>query len=234
MIEARYQKNIGLIGEEGQKKLCRSKVAIIGAGGLGGTVFEILLRAGVGHITIIDFDSFEESNLNRQLLSSTTAIGTNKAKAALTRAREINPNVRVKAICERLTEDNADGLIEGSNLVCDCLGNIADRFILERATKRMGIPMVHAAVAGTKGQILSVFPDDSGLAAIYGDAGQGLSAGEESELGTPTPTVLAVASLQAHEAIAILTGIQKPLRQTLLRIDLADWRLMRIDLKGST
>lgn len=231
-MEPRYQKNIGLIGEEGQKKLCRSKVAIVGAGGLGGTVFEILLRAGVGHITIIDFDSFEESNLNRQMLSSATTIGTNKAKAALTRAAEINPDVRVQAIDERLTEANADRLIEGSNLVCDCLGNIADRFILERAAKRTAIPMVHAAVAGTKGQILTIFPDDHGLSTIYGDAGQGLSAGEENALGTPTATVLAVASLQAHEAIAILTGIQKPLRQTLLRIDLADWRLVRINLKG--
>lgn len=231
MSEARYQKNTGLVGEEGQKKLRQSKITVVGAGGLGGTVFEILLRAGVGHITIIDFDSFEESNLNRQLLSSTSTIGTNKAKAALARARDINPNVVVKAIAERLTETNADRLIEGSNLVCDCLGNIADRFILERAAKGIDIPMVHAAVAGTKGQILTIFPDDSGLSAIYGNEGQGLSAGEESALGTPTATVLAVASLQAHEAIAILTGIQKPLRQTLLRIDLADWRLVRISLE---
>ena len=231
MAEARYQKNIGLMGEEGLKKLRQSKVVVVGAGGLGGTVFEILLRAGVGHIAIIDFDSFEESNLNRQLLSSATTLGTNKAKAALARAREINPDVKVQAIDERLDQANADRLIEGSNLVCDCLGNIGDRFILERAAKRMGIPMVHAAVAGTKGQILTIFPDDPGLSAIYGNEGQGLKAGEESSLGTPTSTVLTVASLQAHEAIAILTGIQKPLRQTLLRIDLADWRLVRISLK---
>lgn len=230
MTEPRYQKNIGLVGEAGQEKLLRSHVAIVGAGGLGGTVFEILVRYGVGKITIVDFDDFEEANLNRQLLSTMPALRTNKAIAAVERARAVNPSAQVIAHAQRLTDENADRLIAGADLICDCLGNIRDRFVLGRAAARLGIPLVHASVAGAEGRITTIFPGDRGFQAIYGDESAAPPSGEELRQGTPPSSVFAIASMQAHEAIAVLTGIQPPLRQTLLLVNLGDWRLKLLKL----
>lgn len=223
-MDARYQKNLGLIGETGQQTLLDSHAAIIGAGGLGGTVFEIFVRYGVGKITIIDFDSFEETNLNRQLLSSVKLLGGKKALAALERANEINPDVKVLAVCEKITDDNAAELIAGADIVCDCLGNIHDRFVLERAAKKLGIPMVHAAVAGSGGQIMTIFPGDKGLSAIYGSEKEAPKSGEELSRGTPPSTVMTIASMQAHETITVLTGIGEPLRNSFMKIDLGKWQ----------
>lgn len=227
-IKPRYQKNIGLLGEVGQEKLKNSHVAIIGAGGLGGVVFEILVRYGVGKITIADFDSFEETNLNRQLLSSVSNLGQNKAITATARAREINPDVEVIAEALRLTDGNAYKLIAGANLVCDCLGNICDRYVLERAAKKCGIPFIHATVAGAEGRIMTIFPEDRGLVAIYGEELAAPSSGEEVLRGTPPSTVWTIASMQAHEAISLLTNIQPTNRNLLLVIDLSSWRIQRL------
>lgn len=224
MISERYKKNLGLLGEKGQKKLLNSHVAIIGAGGLGGTVFEILVRYGVGKITIVDFDSFEPTNLNRQLLSSVNLLGKNKATAAKGRAKEINPDVLVTAIQDKLTEENSVRLIKDSDLVCDCLGNISDRFVLQRAAQKSQIPMVHAAVAGNACQVMTVFPGDSGLKTIYGREENAPQSGNEMNWGTPPSAVWTAASLQAHEAVAVLTGIQEPLHNKILRVNLKTWR----------
>lgn len=220
----RYEKNLGLIGIEGQKILNSSHIAIIGAGGLGGTVFEIMLRYGVGHIKIIDFDSFEETNLNRQILSSVAGIGEKKVDAAKNRGELVNPETKIEAICEKISDTNAKNILSGCDVAIDCLGNIKDRFVLERAAKTLGIPFVHAAVAGHTGQITSIFPEDTGLSAIYGDEKSAPKSGEEVSVGTPPSTVMTIASMQAHEAIIILTGIQEPLRNKLLRIDLKNWK----------
>lgn len=230
IIEPRYKKNIGLLGESGQEKLLSSHVAIVGAGGLGGTVFEILVRSGVGKITVVDFDDFEETNLNRQLLSTVPLLGTNKAIAAVERARAVNPSVEVVAHAQRLSDDNAPHLLSGAGLACDCLGNIRDRYMLERSARELGIPLVHASVAGAEGRIMAIFPGDIGLRAIYGDESAAPTAGDELAQGTPPSSVFALASMQAHEAIAILTGTQPPLRQTLLIVNLGNWRLKRLNL----
>ena len=237
MTEARYIKNIGILGEEGQNRLFDSHVAIAGAGGLGGTVFEILVRYGVGRITIIDFGSFEESNLNRQLLSSVKLLGKNKASAAVKRANEINPDVKVLAHGERITDENARVLIGGAHLVCDCLGNIRDRFVLERAARALSIPMVHAAVAGQRGQLATIFPGDVGLSAIYGEEKSAPASGDEITLGTPPSTVMAVAAMQAHETVRLLIG-EPPhpaaLRNELLVVDINKWEFSHYQLPQKT
>lgn len=233
MLTRRYTKNIGTLGEEGQQKLFSSHIAIAGAGGLGGTVLEILARYGVGRITIVDFDSFEETNLNRQILSTEDNIGTNKTVAAATRTVSINSDIEVTAIAERLTDDNAKGILKGAELVCDCLGNIHDRFVLERAARKLGIPMVHAAIAGELGQIMNISPDGAGLASIYGEEDSAPKSGEETESGTPPSSVMAVASIQAHETIKILLRSPNALRDELLRIDLADRTIKRLAMPRS-
>ena len=228
IIKKRYKKNIGFLSEANQYQLLNSKVVIIGAGGLGGTVFEILARYGIGAITIIDFDSFDKTNLNRQILSCKKTLGRNKALAASDRGKEINPEISVNAINKRIDDNNSSELISGHDLICDCLGNIRDRFIVERAAKRLSIPMIHAAMAGTVGQITTIFPNDAGLKAIYGDEAEAPTSGDEKTLGTPPSSVMAIASFQAHEAISVLTKAQESLRGILLRIDLTQWRMEQI------
>jgi molybdopterin/thiamine biosynthesis adenylyltransferase len=232
MIKDRYIKNIGTIGEEGQRKLLKSHVAVVGAGGLGGTVFEILVRYGVGKITIVDFDSFETTNLNRQLLSSENNLGENKAEAAAKRAASINSSMEVKAVAERLTDSNAQKILTGAGLVCDCLGNISDRFVLERAARELRIPMVHAAIAGERGQLMTITPDGPGLEAIYGEEAKAPKSGQETEAGTPPSSVMAIASLQAHEAIRTIIDESRP-RDEILRVDLREMKIYKLKLPSN-
>lgn len=233
-INERYLKNIGTIGEDGQRKLFSSHVAIVGAGGLGGTVFEILVRYGMGKITIIDFDKFERSNLNRQILATTDVLGKNKTQIAIERGQAINPDVKIAAHACRITDENALELLHSANLICDCLGNIKDRFILERAARSLKIPMVHAAVAGERGQILTIFPDSAGLAAIYGNESLAPKSGDELTLGTPPSTVVAIAAMQAHEAVNVLTGQRNTLKNCILYIDLGTWKMKRLIMPAMT
>ena len=230
-MKERYSKNIGTIGEDGQEKLLESHIAVVGAGGLGGTVIEILARYGVGKITVVDFDSFEPTNLNRQLLSSEENLGENKAHAAAKRVASINSDVEVIAVDQKLTDANAKEILKGADLVCDCLGNIHDRFVLERAARELTIPMVLAAIAGERGQITTVMSDGPGLEAIYGKEADAPKSGEETEAGTPPSSVMAIASLQAHEAIRTLTG-REALRDRMLSIDLGSWRIETLSLKA--
>lgn len=226
-MDKRYTKNIGTLGENGQRKLLASHVAIVGAGGLGGTVFEILLRSGVGTITIIDFDTFEPTNLNRQLLSSEKNLGKNKAHAAAKRGAKINSAVEVIPIAKKISDANATALLSGVDLVCDCLGNIRDRFIVERAARTLRIPMVHGAIAGERGQIMTIMQGSAGIETIYGTEDDAPHAGEEIEKGTPPSSVMTIASLQAHEAIKALRG-KAALEGKMLLIDLSDYTIKTI------
>jgi molybdopterin/thiamine biosynthesis adenylyltransferase len=230
-MEERYAKNLGTFGEDGQRRIRASSVAIVGAGGLGGFVFEILLRAGVGRIKIIDGDTFEASNLNRQLLSTTENMGRPKATEAAARARQINPDTIVVPIVERLTEANAEELIGGVDLVCDCIDSIKTRFIIERAAGRLCIPLVHAAVAGLVGHVMTISPGGKGLESIYGPEEKAPEKGDESDLGNPPSSVCAVAALAAHEAINILTGKGNSLKDTLVRIDLRNFEIKKYSFR---
>ena len=229
-MDLRYARNLGTLGKEGQKKLACTHVAIAGAGGLGGTVFEIMVRAGVGKITIIDFDVFEPTNLNRQLLATEKTLGQNKAVAAAERASEVNSEVEAVARQERLTDANAEKLLAGTDLILDCLGNIRDRFALERAARKLEIPMVHAAVAGMRGQIMVVRPEGPGLEAIYGSESQAPASGEETTFGTPPASAMAIAALQANEAIKLLTGRSELMKDNISRIDLNNFSISRFTI----
>ncbi len=232
VIPERYQRNIGTVGVEGQSDLLSSHVAIIGAGGLGGTVFEILLRYGVGQITIADFDKFEESNLNRQLLSSMKDLKKKKVASAVRRGRLINPATTVKTYSQKLTKANAAKIIEGADVVADCLGGLPDRFIVEGAAKKLNIPMVHAALSGFKGQLTTIFPEDEGLISIYGPPEKLPKSGTEAQLGTPPSMVLYMASLQAHEIVKVLLNLGEPFRNILALVDLNEAKIRQFQLAG--
>jgi len=219
IVPERYQRNMGTVGIEGQIKLLRSKVVIAGAGGLGGTVTELLARMGVGHLIVVDGDSFEDSNINRHLLCQEKNLRQNKSQAAVERVGQINSGVEVTSFSRPVSEENATQLIKGSNVIVDALGEIGARFILEAASKKEGVPLVHGAIAGFYGQVTTILPEDEGLIRIYGSRDRAPEVGSESDLGTPPTTASIVASFQAQEVIKVLLGTDKLLRNRLLSID---------------
>ena len=182
----------------------------------------MLARAGVGHLKIIDGDRFEGHNLNRQLLCTQDRLGTAKARAAADRACRINSSLAVEAHTEFLTSKNARRLVSDCHAVVDCLDDIQTRFVLEAATKRAGVPLVSAAVAGLTGHVTTVFPQDKGLELIYGPATElKASKGAETTLGNLPQTVGLIASMESAEVINVLLGrTHALLRDKMLMMDL--------------
>jgi molybdopterin/thiamine biosynthesis adenylyltransferase len=231
IIPLRYLRNIGSIGIEGQIKLLQSSVAVVGAGGLGGTIIELLARQGIGNITIIDNDRFTEQNLNRQIMSTEKNLGRYKASVAAQRVTRINSAIAVKSFTEKLDEGNAQRLLKGAHVVADAMDNLASRFTVEKACRALGIPMVHGTIAGFCGQLTTIFPDDAGLCSIYGQPDNFPDQGIELQSGNPSATPAIVAAWQVQEIVKIITGIGKPLRNSLLLLDMMDDTADKIELR---
>jgi len=228
MAEERYKRNIGTFTEEGIALLAQKRVMVVGCGGLGGFVIETLGRSGVGHITAVDFDVFEESNLNRQLLSETPLIGTSKAIAARERMKRVNPLIHVEAIEAKLTEENMEDLIAGHDLVVDALDSLPVRRLLQAVCEKLGLPLVHGAIGGWYGQVSVIMPGDRILDKIYGAQAE---KGVESALGTPGFTPAVVGSIQACETIKLLIGRgEQALCGKLLCIDLLTHEYITLNL----
>lgn len=219
IVPERYSRNIGTVGIEGQLKLLESRVAVVGAGGLGGTVLELLARFGIGKLAVVDKDVFADSNLNRQILSNMENLGEYKVVAGRKRVEIVNPSVDVEIWPAYAHQGNLPEIMAGCQVVVDALDSIPARFALEKTAKNMGVPLVHGAIAGFLGQVMSIFPEDEGLMNVY-DPEQPGESGIEKGLGTPCVTPFMVASLQASEVIKILLGWQGICRNRLFIIDM--------------
>jgi len=217
MINDRYLRNINALSVDDVLKLHNSKVCVIGGGGLGGYVVEILARIGVLNITLIDYDTFKSNNLNRQLFSEEQLLGTYKVDAAISRITKVNSTVTMNGVKEKLDENNALNILTGHDIVIDALDNIQTRLMLAKACTSLSIPMVHGSIAGWFGQVAVVFPGDEILDIIFGDVKT--ERGIEKELGNLPFTASIVASIQCAECVKILTG-KKVERNTLLQVDL--------------
>lgn len=223
----RYSRNVKTLSIEENESLKDFKVCVVGCGGLGGYIVEQLGRIGIGFITAVDGDVFDESNLNRQLLSEMNNLACSKAKAAEERMRRVNPLVRVISIPQRLTADNGLEIIKGHDVVVDALDNIESRLVLEELAENAGIPLVHGAIAGWFGQATTVFPGDRTLSRLYpSDASHGI----EKELGNPSFTPALVASIQVAETIKVLIKRGDPLRKKILVINLLNQEYEVIEL----
>ena len=230
IIPTRYSRNQRILSTSDQKKLHQAHVAIIGLGGLGGGVTELLARIGVGNLTLIDGDSFDETNLNRQLLSTTSNIGIPKATVAGSRVLSINPAIRVQTHIQFLGPDNGYDLLKGVNITIDCLDTISDRFILEQICNKQAIPMISAAIAGKSGQVTVIFPDDTGLTKLYGDQENAPQRGVETSIGTLSFTASYMASIECAEAVNLILKADSPLRNGLLFTDLSDYSVEHIKM----
>ena len=198
--------------------LLDATVAVVGCGGLGGWVAEALARMGVGRLVLIDGDVFEEDNLNRQLGCTERTLGALKAQCLAERLEQVNAAVEVRVYVAWLNEHNAEQLLRGAGVVVDALDTLPARFVLQKAAALLGIPMVHGAIAGFTGQVMTIYPGDVGLRALYGDSPP-QERGSEVTLGNPAATPMVVASWQAQEVVKVLTHRGQPLRQRMLLLD---------------
>jgi len=228
----RYSRQIMLpsIGIEGQEKLNNASVAIIGLGGLGSPVALYLAAAGVGRLVLVDFDTVDLTNLQRQVIHSSDEIGALKVTSAKKRLLQINPECKIDAIEQRLEESEMTELAEQVDLVVDGTDNFATRFMINDACVATRTPLVSGAAIRMEGQI-SVFsgqPGDPCYRCLYGGAGE-LDETCSSN-GVLAPLVGIIGSIQATEAIKVITGAGTPLLGRLLILDALDmqWRSLKL------
>lgn len=208
----RYDRQIKLFGVEGQEKLKKSRVLVMGIGGLGSPAALYLAAAGVGELILIDSERVELSNLNRQILYWTRDIGRLKVESATEKLRELNPNVKIRAYPKTADEEILDQLVREVDLVIDGLDNWRTRFVLNKVCVKYRKPLIHAGVHGVYGQVLVIVP---GITPCL----QCIMVKEPPETKTPpvlstTPGLLAM--IQVTEAIKILTGYGKPALNKLI------------------
>lgn len=213
----RYSRNKNMMSDEEIQKLHDMRVCVLGCGGLGGYVIEMLARLGVGYLTVVDGDCFDVTNLNRQLLSTVEALGQSKAEAAKARVAAVNPEVTVTAVTVFLDEHNAVDVLTGHHVIVDALDQIDLRKMVAKVCTQLEIPLVHGAIAGWYGQVATILPGDRTLERIYGTDRQ---RGAELQLGNPSFTPALVASLQVSEVLKLLLNRGELLTNAMLLIDL--------------
>jgi molybdopterin-synthase adenylyltransferase len=230
MSHPRYSKNRKSLSEAENVLLQKSKVCVVGCGGLGGNIIEMLGRIGIGNMTVVDGDVFDETNLNRQILSDVSNLGTSKALAAVKRMTAVNPDISVIPVQTRLTAENARKILSGHHVIVDAVDNIKSRFLLEENAEVLGTPLVYGAVAGWYGQVATIFPGDRLLKRIYRNAFQ---PGVEKNTGNMSFGPALIAALEVGEVVKILTGRNELLRGKMLYADLAGNEYKIIDFLHS-
>jgi len=218
----RYERHISLpeIGEKGQQKLLDSRVAIIGAGGLGSPAAIYLAAAGVGTIGIVDMDTVEESNLQRQILHSTETIGKNKVDSAEKTLSTLNPDVNIITYNTRLNKDNAIEIIENYDVVVDGTDNFQTRYLINDASVKTGTPVVHGSIFQYEGQITVFDPKDGPTYRdIFPEPPQNGTTPNCTEAGVLGVLPGIVGSIQALEAIKLILEIGEGLSGRLVVFD---------------
>ena len=234
---ARYARHISLpeIGINGQEKLKTSSVACIGTGGLGSPLLIYLAAAGIGRIGIVDFDVVEYSNLQRQIIHTTNSIGLLKTDSAKQHLLKINPSCRVDLFNKKLTSSNALEILRDYDVICDCSDNFPTRYLINDACIILNKPNIYGSIAGFEGQV-SVFnlkkdsPNYRDLIPIPPPQELIPSCSEAGVMGI-LPGI--IGTIQAAEAIKIITNIGFPLNGRLLTFNALKMRFKELILKSS-
>jgi len=231
----RYIRNRDTISIEEQCHLVKSRVGVVGSGGLGGPVLLLLARMGIGYLVVVDQDRFDETNLNRQPLSSGRDLGHPKCEVAARVLANVNPGVDVQVHQVRIDHINAEEILDGSNVIVDALDNVPDRFSIQDAARSLKIPLVHGAVAGFEGQLMTIFPEDTGFSLLYGTGHMKKNQEESPEavLGVPAVTPSLVATLQAMEVIKVLLKRGRLFRNVMVHVDLETGEMNRFSFEGN-
>ena len=211
------------VGREGQARLLASRVTLVGCGALGTVIANVLVRAGVGSLRIVDRDYVELSNLQRQVLfdEDDACEGAPKAVAAAAKLARINSEVRVEAVVEDVGPDNAERLVEDADLVLDGADNFETRYVLNDACVKRGKPLVYAAAIASYGVVMPIVPGRTPcLRCVFSEPPEagGVDTCDTAGVLGPTPGV--IANLAAVEGIKLLVGAREQLSEGLLWIDL--------------
>ncbi|GIZ50763.1 HesA/MoeB/ThiF family protein [Noviherbaspirillum aridicola] len=235
----RYSRHILLddIGIEGQQRLLDAHALVVGAGGLGSPAALYLASAGIGRITLVDNDTVDLTNLQRQIMHTTERVGMPKAESGKTALAQINPGVQVNALQERLDGERLAELVAGADVVLDCSDNFATRHAVNAACVRHGVPLVSGAAIRFDGQ-LSVFDSRRADAPCYACLFPPDQAFEEvlcSTMGVFAPLVGIIGTMQAAEALKLVAGIGQSVAGRLLLLDVRnmEWTDIRVARNAS-
>lgn len=226
----RYERQIILpeIGEEGQKRLAKSRVLIVGAGGLGSPVALYLAGAGVGTIGLIDDDVVCVSNLQRQVLYDEGQVGKPKALCAQQRLQALNSEITVRAYNERLSEENARTLISQYDIVVDGTDNFETRLLISDTCRELNKPYVYAAIGGLEGQVAVLCKGSATYRTLFPELPSPSDIQTGKEVVGVTPAV--VGSVAASQVLQLICNYGEPLIDRLWSIDLRTMQSFTIDI----
>ncbi len=222
----RYDRQIRIFGEEGQRRLKRAKVFVAGVGGLGSPVLMYLAAAGIGHLKFTDKDVVALSNLNRQLLHWDRDVGERKPVSAVKKLTQLSPRTLLEPTIDTINEENVLGLVDGVNAVVDAMDNYATRALLNRACVEKHIPFFHGAVHGLTGQATTIIPGETPcFNCIF------LVAPPPEIFPVLGSTAGVIGTIQATEVVKYLTGMGGLLKGKLLFYDGEQMEFHKIEVK---
>lgn len=238
ILYERYQRQVILknFGEAAQQKLLQAKVLVIGAGGLGCPALQYLAAAGVGNIGIVDDDVVALSNLHRQILYAVNDIGLSKAQRAVEKLRQLNPEIKIIAYPERLTNQNALTILNAYDIIIDGTDNFSSRYMINDACVLLNKPLVYGAIFQYEGQvgIFNCKKEEAGEAVNYRDLfphppkeNEVMNCARAGVLGV-LPGI--IGTMQANETIKLVTGIGKPLINRLLNYNVLNNQMYELEL----
>ena len=217
------------LGAKGQKKLAKSKVAVVGVGGLGTVSSLYLALAGVGHLRLIDQDTVETPNLHRQILYSLDDLHYPKAEVAAKRLEKLNPLLKVEPVSDNVNTGNVEKLLAGVDIVVDGLDNMFTRYLLNRTSVKLGVPYVFGAAIGIEGNLSVFAPPETGCleCLLPNMSDNDLMTCDTRGVVGATPGI--IGAMQAMEAIKVLTGMGSPLKGKLMVCDFNDMYFTTVD-----
>ena len=224
------------MGEEGQERLLRSRVLIVGAGGLGSPCAMYLTAAGVGTIAIADGDEVSLSNLQRQVIHHTGDVGKLKVVSAGEKMRSINPETKVIEISHFITDEEVDTLVKDFDFVIEATDNFASRYRINDACVRQGKPFCIGGVSHYSGQLMTVVPGSMSYRDLFPEE-ETTTEGTEKKENAPSqplpvlgPSVGILGTIMATECIKVLTGVGEPLTNQLLTFDALTMNFTKLTL----
>lgn len=231
MNQDRYSRQVLLpeIGVDGQKKLSGSRAVVVGCGALGTHASSLLVRAGVGKVTILDKDTVDVTNLQRQTLFGEDAVGEPKAAVAERQLRLVNSQIEIEGLVVDVTSENAERLVSDSDVVVDATDNMRTRFILNDACVKLGIPWIYGGAVGTAGMILSIRPEGPCLRCVFPKLPPREATPTCDEVGIINTLPSVVASIEVTEAIKVLLGERST--PELMVVDVWSGDLQKVRIK---